>query len=102
MVYSDRPEWSAGLEHLKGLTSPVVLDLKYFDVITGTIGTDLAQLKGLENINGLHLGNKITDAGLKHLKGLTNLTELVLSTNKVTDAGVADLQKALPNCEILH
>jgi len=36
-----------------------------------------------------------------HLKGLTNLQSLYLDgTNKVTDAGVADLRKALPNCEI--
>ncbi len=38
---------------------------------------------------------KITDAGLVHLTGLTELQEFNLR-----DAGVADLQKALPNCEI--
>ena len=38
--------------------------------------------------------------GLVHLKGLTNLQELSLYYTKVTDAGVADLQKALPNCKI--
>jgi hypothetical protein len=35
-----------------------------------------------------------------HLKGLTNLQELSLYYTKVTDAGVANLQKALPNCKI--
>ncbi len=35
-----------------------------------------------------------------HLKGLTGLQTLELSNTKVTDAAVADLQKALPNCEI--
>ena len=44
-------------------------------------------------------GTKITDAGLVHLKGLTNLQKLIIS-GSITDAGVADLQKALPNCEI--
>ena len=43
---------------------------------------------------------KITDADLVHLKGLMELQELNLGDAKVTDTGVADLQKALPNCKI--
>ena len=43
---------------------------------------------------------QVTDAGLVHLKGLTNLQELDLSRTRTTDAGVADLQKVLPNCKI--
>ena len=39
-------------------------------------------------------------AGLVHLKGLTKLQRLKLGGTKVTDAGVADLQKALSNCKI--
>jgi hypothetical protein len=37
-----------------------------------------------------------------HLKGLTNLQLLYLSAfvPKVTDAGVAELKKALPKCKI--
>ena len=42
----------------------------------------------------------VTDAGLAHLAGLTALESLRLSNTQVTDAGVAELQKALPNCEI--
>jgi len=38
---------------------------------------------------------------LVHLKGLTNLTNLILPYHtQVTDAGVAELKKALPNCDI--
>ena len=48
----------------------------------------------------MSLSTNITDAGLEHLKGLTNLEELDLRWTKVTDAGVAKLQQALPNCEI--
>ena len=44
----------------------------------------------------------MTDAGLEHLKGLMQLQRLVLRNTKVTDAGVRDLQKALPNCKIEH
>ena len=43
---------------------------------------------------------RVTDAGLVHLKGLTNLKNLGLSNTKITRAGIAELQKALPNCEI--
>jgi len=57
-------------------------------------------LEGLTYLSSLELyGTKITDAGLVYLKGLTNLTFLTLS-KEVTDAGVAELQKALPNCVI--
>ncbi|MEK6239056.1 MAG: hypothetical protein N2C14_30440 [Planctomycetales bacterium] len=42
----------------------------------------------------------ITDAGLTHLKGLKNLRKLGIRRTQVTSEGVADLQKALPTCEI--
>jgi len=35
-----------------------------------------------------------------HLKGMTNLQSLNLDYARITDAAVADLQKALPNCRI--
>ena len=43
---------------------------------------------------------QVTDAGLEHLRGLTELQEVGLSNTQVTDAGVAELQKTLPNCKI--
>ena len=42
---------------------------------------------------------KITDAGLKNLVKLKRLESLWLSDTQITDAGVAELKKALPNCE---
>ncbi|MFP6618427.1 MAG: hypothetical protein VB877_03705 [Pirellulaceae bacterium] len=50
-------------------------------------------------------GMNITDGCLVHLKGLTKLKELSLANTHpkpgaITDAGVAKLQKALPNCSI--
>ena len=42
----------------------------------------------------------VTDASLKELKHLKQLTSLNLTRTKVTDDGVADLQKALPGCKI--
>ena len=49
---------------------------------------------------GLSNNKKATDAGLVHLKGLTGLQTLALRGTKITDAGVVDLRKALPACEI--
>jgi hypothetical protein len=57
-------------------------------------------LKELTKLQSLNLPEQITDAGFDHLKGLTNLTDLYLLGTQVTDAGVAELKKALPNCEI--
>ena len=85
------------LVHLKGLANLQNLCL------TGTLITDagLVHLKGLTALKDLELiGTQITDAGLVHLKGLTKLQSLDLP-KQITDAGVADLQKALPNCKIL-
>lgn len=45
-------------------------------------------------------GPKVTDSGLVHLKGLTSLQSLTPFDTQVTDAGVKELQAALPNCSI--
>ena len=42
---------------------------------------------------------QITDAGV-HLTGMTNMQNLDLNFPLITDAGVADLKKALPKCKI--
>jgi len=87
----------AGLVHLKGLTE---LQTLYLDIIRIT-DTGLVHLKGLATLQMLFFRQtQITDAGLVHLKGLVNLLSLYLHKTQVTDTGVADLQKALPNCEI--
>jgi hypothetical protein len=39
---------------------------------------------------------------MMHLKCLTKLRNLNLGGTKVTDAGVRDLQKALPEVQIVH
>ena len=43
---------------------------------------------------------QVTDAGLVHLKGLTNLEKLYLNSTHVTDAGATELKKALPKYNI--
>ncbi len=51
----------------------------------------------------LSFATKITDAGLKELTKLQQLTWLLLyDCNKITDEAVAEMRKALPNCKIDH
>jgi hypothetical protein len=93
-----------GLIHLKGLTNLEVLNL-YGTKITDT---GLGHLKALPNLEVLNLGgNRITDGCLVHLKGLTKLKKLNLvntfpKSGMISDATIAELQKALPNCKIEH
>ncbi|MBI83469.1 MAG: hypothetical protein CMJ81_09755 [Planctomycetaceae bacterium] len=101
LTLGNTPITDAGLGHLKGLTNLQTLSLY------GTRITDagLVHLEGLTNLQKLYLdGTQITDAGLEHLEGLTRLERLYLYLNRtqITDAGVAELKKALPNCEIRH
>ena len=44
---------------------------------------------------------QVTDAGLQHLAGLTELSVLDLSQTQVTEEGAAALQDALPKLRIL-
>ena len=73
--------------------------------IAGTRITDsgLAYLTRLAGLRELDLSHNvgITDDGLAHLKGLSNLTRLGLLGTRVTEAGVRELQKALPHCSIV-
>jgi internalin A len=43
---------------------------------------------------------QVTDSGLQELAGLNNLQTLGLDGTRSTDAGVAELRKALPKCNI--
>jgi Leucine-rich repeat (LRR) protein len=87
--------------HLQGLKKLEGLYLGFTDITDA----GLVHLKGMTWLKRLSLMNtslaaNITDAGLVHLKALNNLTHLHLEGTKITAAGMAELQKALPNCEI--
>jgi hypothetical protein len=67
--------------------------LKSFTCFDGAV-TDagMVHLNGLTNLQFLFLGfPQITDAGLVHLKGLTNLRSLSLDCPRITDAGLEHL-----------
>ena len=63
--------------------------------LTNTNVTDagLAHFKGLTQLQSLILaGTQVTDAGLKHLKGLRQLQAVWLVLDKMTDAGLESLE----------
>jgi hypothetical protein len=59
----------------------------------------LAELKKLRWIS-LFGCKRITDQGARGLKNLSNLEFAFFGGTGVTNTGVADLQKALPMCEV--
>jgi Leucine rich repeat/Leucine Rich repeat len=88
----------AGLVNLSQLPRLQELDLARTNITDAA----LKHLSGLKQLRTLNLrGTKVTDAGLKHLKGLSQLKQLALTAAKVfSNAGVEELQDALPNCEV--
>lgn len=96
----ESPVEDTALEHLSRLPNLSSLELD------GSNGTDagLAHLAGAPNLDRLSLsGTRVTDAGLGHLKGNSALRMLwIMNCPDLTDAAVAELQKALPRCTISH
>ena len=45
---------------------------------------------------------QVTDEGLVHLAGLTNLRNLGLYGTQITDDGLDELKKVLPDCTIVY
>ena len=87
----------SGLSNLKGLTNLVQLNL----TDSGVGDPGLENLEGLQQLKFLDLrGTQVTDAGLTAFKGMSNLKSLSLEGTRVTDDGVAELHRALPNCQI--
>ena len=87
-----------GLAHLS--KQPELIDLSLgCPTLTDLLAKNLAKLKQLKRLS--LAGSGLSDAGIKHLAGLTNLESLDLRRTKSTAVGVAELEKALPNCQIV-
>ena len=67
--------------------------------LTDLFAKNLAELKQIKRLS--LAGSGLSDVGIKHLAGLPNLETLDLRRTKASAAGVAELQKALPNCKII-
>ena len=87
-----------GLTALK--EQPELIDLSLgHPNLTDLFAKNLAELKQLKRLS--LAGSGLSDAGIKHLAGLTNLESLDLRRTKASAAGIAELQKALPKCQIV-
>jgi hypothetical protein len=98
----------AGLKQLKDLSNLLELDLSE----TRITDAGLVHLKELPDLTRLSLrGTEVTDTGLEHIEALTPLGRrstrgwperggLNLIDTQVTEDGVRNFRKALPNCNI--
>jgi hypothetical protein len=113
---------SEDLEQLKVFESLATLDLRDTNITNDELRglSGLAQLKELtlaqtcisdsglkylKDLSGLQSldlwDTQVTDAGLADLQSLTQLRELELPlTNRISDAGIDEIQRALPKCKI--
>ncbi len=90
-----RPVFRArGLVQLRRRGSDDVVEINQTE--TAFADNDLAQLSAWPASPALCslilTGTKVTDAGLKHLKGLTHLRDLDLSQTQISDAGLDELK----------
>jgi Leucine-rich repeat (LRR) protein len=91
------------LHGTKGVTSLEPLRMPPLKVLnlTNLPISDLSALTGKTTLQNLILNHTLaTDASLAQLKSCPNLTTLNLKGTKVTQGGIDELKKALPNCQI--
>jgi hypothetical protein len=75
--------------------------VKLVEKFGGTIKRDDKQ-PGKPVVEVTIYNTKVTDAAVKELKELKQLTILRLDSTNVTDAGVKELKEALPKCKIVR
>lgn len=88
--------WMPHLAAMTNLSKLVLISPALTDV-------HLHQLTALQNsLTRFNISKGgVTDKCLEDLKGFKKLQELNISETKITNAGVAQLKAALPNCNIL-
>ena len=107
LVLDDTNITGQGLQHLSRLPSLSTLRLQGTAIDDASLAK-LHQLSSLEMV--MLAGTPITDAGLEHLQTLDGLEAIFLHDSGsgvpqnvplgVTDNGIADLQRSLPNCHV--
>ncbi|MBI3465845.1 MAG: hypothetical protein HY000_22740 [Planctomycetes bacterium] len=98
LVLDDNAIRGTGLAHRQD--QPELIDLSLNrPTTTDLLAQNLAELKQVKRLS--LAGSGLSDAGIKHLAGLTNLESLDLRRTKASAAGIAELQHALPNCQIV-
>ena len=86
----------ANLKDLKSLSRLFLTETKVDD-------SGMVQLRELKTLELLGLsGTKIGDPALVQLQELVGLKQLFCIGTGVTGTGVEKLQKALPNCRVVH
>lgn len=87
-----------GLKELTSLKNLTRLDISYNEGITD-VGIDfVVQIEGLEIV--WVYGTNLTDAGLMKLTELKNLKEVKVFRTKVTESGIAEFKRRMPDCKI--
>ncbi len=92
------PALIAKIEKLGGMIGPVAQNDDHLDINLHLAGANvsdasLTALSGLKGVVRLDLGTTpITDIGMQHIKGLTELTELHLEGTKISDAGLTAIE----------
>ncbi len=93
------PDWRPAPDVAPGQRVRLLADLRALrelDLRKGANDAELAQLPDLPHLEELSLssaaGAHITDAGLAHLAGLTNLRRLWVGNSRVTDRGLVPLR----------
>ncbi|MCC6126986.1 MAG: hypothetical protein IT426_18665 [Pirellulales bacterium] len=100
VVFHGEEVKDSALESVKGLEQVKCLNLANCQITN----EGLEQITGLKKLENLQLSGckGITDNGVNRLGGLRQLNWIDVSFTNVTDAGIARLQQALPNCIIEH
>lgn len=88
-----------GLTHLARCRSLEHLVLFSTDISDAGI----ASLAGLPNLRLLMIDSpRISDGAVKHFAGMRSLRKLYVHATSITAAGMARLESALPNCEVIY
>jgi len=88
------------IEAISQLPNLVQLSLHNTKITDRTM-TLICGMKGLEMLSLHQCSRPITDQDAQRLSELKNLTELFVSPSEISDAEVARLRSAVPNCRIL-